>query len=221
MKKVIRFISRYRHGLWMVMYMAFYMLGFFILENAGHRHYHVIHSVFDDMIPFCEYFIIPYDLWFAYIAVAVMWFIFFCKYKNEYYKLSCSLAIGMTLFLIVSCVYPNKQDLRPEVLTGNSVFTGMVRMLYASDTPTNILPSIHVYNSAAVFFALNGAEQLKNYPKVRFACGILSGLIILSTMFLKQHSVIDVTLGLLCAIAVQMYVDYVFAPEGKRVTEKA
>ena len=219
MKAVRNFFKQYSHGLWMVLYMAFYMLGFFILENAGHRHYHVIHSVIDDMIPFCEYFIIPYDLWFAYIACAVCWFIFFCRDRREYYKLSCSLAIGMTLFLIVSCIYPNKQDLRPEVFANNNVFTRLVRSLYATDTPTNILPSIHVFNSVAVFLALNSSPQLRRWKKVRFACGVLSGLIILSTMFLKQHSIVDVSLGLLCAFAVQMFVDYVFAPEAGRRTK--
>ena len=204
----------------MLLYMVFYMLGFFILENAGHRHYHVIHTVFDDLIPFNEYFIIPYDLWFAYILFAVCWFIFFCRHKREYYKMSCSLAIGMTLFLVVSCIYPNKQDLRPEVFANHNVFTQMVSHLYATDTPTNILPSIHVYNSVAVFLALNSAEQLRAWKKVRFACGTLSALIILSTMFLKQHSVLDVTLGLLCAVVVQGFVERVFAPEPGRAAEK-
>ena len=221
MGAVRKFIYKYRHGLWMLLYMAFYMLGFFILENAGHRHYHVIHTVIDDMIPFCRFFIIPYDLWFPYIALAVCWFIFFCRNKREYYKLSCSLAIGMTLFLIVSCVYPNKQDLRPEVIAGTDIFSNMVRALYATDTPTNILPSIHVYNSVAVFFALNRAGQLQDYPWVRFGCGLLSGSIILSTMFLKQHSVVDVSLGILCAIAVQMYVDYAFSTVPRRVASRS
>ena len=219
MKAVKKFIGRYKHGLWMVLYMVFYMLGFFILENAGHRHYHVIHSVIDDFIPFCEYFIVPYDLWFLYITLAVCWFIFFCRDKREYYKMSCSLAIGMTLFLIVSCIYPNKQDLRPEAFANNNVFTRLVKALYESDTPTNILPSIHVYNSVAVFLALNSSPQLSRWKKVRFSCGLLSGLIILSTMLLKQHSVVDVSLGILGAIAVQMFVEYVFAPETGRSTK--
>ena len=219
MKAVKKFIGRYKHGLWMVLYMAFYMLGFFILENAGHRHYHVIHSVIDDLIPFCEYFIIPYDLWFAYITCAVCWFIFFCRDKREYYKMSCALAIGMTLFLVVSCIYPNKQDLRPEVFANDNYFTGLVKTLYRTDTPTNILPSIHVFNSVSVFLALNSSPQLRRWKKVRFSCAVLSGLIILSTMFLKQHSVVDVSLGILCALAVQMFVEYVFAPETGRSTK--
>ena len=77
MNRVRTFFNKYKHGCWMLAYMAFYMVGFFILENAGHRHYHVIHTVFDDMIPFCEYFIIPYLLWFGYVAVAMAFFFFF------------------------------------------------------------------------------------------------------------------------------------------------
>lgn len=94
-----------------------------------------------------------------------------------------------------------------------------MKALYESDTPTNILPSIHVYNSVAVFLALNSSPQLSRWKKVRFSCGLLSGLIILSTMLLKQHSVVDVSLGILGAIAVQMFVEYVFAPETGRSTK--
>ena len=66
LKTVKRFLSTYKHGFWILAYMIFYLLGFYILEHAGHRHYHVIHSVFDDMIPFCEYFIIPYVIWYPF-----------------------------------------------------------------------------------------------------------------------------------------------------------
>ena len=71
MNAVKQFYLKYRHGTWIVVYMLFYLLGFTIVEHAGHRHYHLIHSVIDDMIPFCEYFIIPYYLWFAFVAVGM------------------------------------------------------------------------------------------------------------------------------------------------------
>ena len=213
MNTLKKFWSRYGHGGWIVAYMAFYMLGFFILEHAGHRHYHVIHSVVDDLIPFNEYFIIPYDLWFLYMAVGICWFIFFCKNRTEYYKLVSVLSIGMTIFLIVSCVYPNSQDLRPTEFLHHNFFTDLVSALYKTDTPTNILPSIHVFNSLALFYALNSSAQLRKHRAVRGAAGILSALIVLSTMFLKQHSVVDVSMGILASLAVQMFCDRVFAPE--------
>ena len=37
---------------------------------------HVIHCSLDDIIPFCEYFIIPYILWFLYIAAGLIFFFF-------------------------------------------------------------------------------------------------------------------------------------------------
>ena len=190
--------------------MVFYLLGFFILENAEHRHYHIIHSWIDDLIPFCEYFIVPYLLWFAYLAVGVGWFIFRAKDKREYYQLTSVLVLGMTIFLIVSCVYPNKQDLRPVVFDNNNIFTQMVQHLYATDTPTNILPSIHVFNSLAMFYAINRSPQLKKRYGVRIFCGVLTVSIILSTMFLKQHSVVDVSLGILMAVTLQGICERVF-----------
>jgi membrane-associated phospholipid phosphatase len=48
---------------------------------------------------------------------------------------------------------------------------------------------------------------------VRFLTGLLSVMIVLSTMFLKQHSVVDVSLGILMSAAVQMFCDRVFAGE--------
>lgn len=218
MNAVKQFYLKYRHGTWIVVYMLFYLLGFTIVEHAGHRHYHLIHSVIDDMIPFCEYFIIPYYLWFAFVAVGICWFVFFCKNRREYYQMASVLAIGMTIFLVVSCVFPNMQDLRPTVFERQNIFTKMVEALYAADTPTNILPSIHVFNSLALFFALNSSEQLRRYRAVRAGAGILAVLIILSTMFLKQHSVVDVSLGVLMAVTVQKFCEFIF--QGERETYK-
>ena len=213
MNKVKNFWFKYRHGSWICLYLIFYLLGFFIIEHAGHRHYHVIHSIIDDMIPFNEFFVIPYYMWFAYVAVGILWFVFKCRNKTEYYKLVSVLSIGMTVFLIVSCIYPNCQDLRPTEFLHHNVFTDMVSALYKTDTPTNILPSIHVFNSLVIFFAVNSSEQLQPYRLVRFGTGVLAALIILSTMFLKQHSVVDVSMGILMSFAVQVLCDRVFAQE--------
>ena len=38
-----------------------------------------IGTVFDDFIPFCEPFVIPYFLWFAYVSMAVL----YCFFKNK------------------------------------------------------------------------------------------------------------------------------------------
>ena len=189
--------TRIKRVIPVALYTVFYLLCFSYLENR----YHIIDSSLDDKIPFCEYFIIPYLLWFLYIAVTVGYFLFFNENTTEFWSLILNLAIGMTLFLIVSYVYPNGLNIRPAEFTNDSVFTRMVQFLYRTDTPTNVLPSIHVYNSVAAFSAIHTCKNLQKHKGIRTGSFILTTLIILSTMFLKQHSIADVATGITCAVA--------------------
>ena len=192
--------TRIKRVIPVALYTVFYRLCFTYLENR-HVRYHIIDSSLDDKIPFCEYFIIPYLLWFLYIAVTVGYFLFFNENTTEFWSLILNLAIGMTLFLIVSYVYPNGLNIRPAEFTNDSVFTRMVQFLYRTDTPTNVLPSIHVYNSVAAFSAIHTCKNLRKHKGIRTGSFILTTLIVLSTMFLKQHSIADVATGITCAVA--------------------
>lgn len=195
-----KFIQKYKHGLAIILYALLYIILFAWLENRPVHMYHVIHTVFDDMIPFCEYFIVPYMLWFPYMIMAVFYFIFINKNKHEYWQLALNLMMGMTIFLVVSFLYPNIQHLRPSEFPRDNVFTDAVRWLYSTDTPTNILPSIHVFNSLAIHMSLTNCEALRERRAIRYSSLALTVLIILSTMFLKQHSVMDVCLGATMAL---------------------
>lgn len=156
----------------------------------------IIHTAFDDMIPFCKYFIVPYFLWFAFVGGTIFWIGFVKDNKEEYNSLIVNLAFGILMFIVTSLVYPNGQDLRP-VIEGNDIFSNAVRFLYTIDTPTNILPSLHVYNSIACMITVARECDKKNNSLVKFGFQILTVSIILSTMCLKQHSVVDVATALL------------------------
>ena len=193
------FIERNKHAL-LLLYFMIYLPWFGHLERTVTTHFHVIHVALDDYIPFCEYFIVPYLLWFPYQIVTVLYFIFRNKNKKEYYQLIFNMMMGMTVFLIVSYVYPNVLHLRPSEFPRENMFTDMVRWLYRTDTPTNVLPSIHVFNSLAVHMSLTNCEALRDHKGVRYGSLVLTLLIIMSTMFLKQHSVIDVCCGATLAL---------------------
>lgn len=190
------FIEKNKHAL-LLLYFFIYFPWFGYLEKTVTTHFHVIHVALDDYIPFCEYFIIPYFLWFGYVAWAVGYFYF--KNKDEYFKLCTMLFTGMTIFLIISTVYPNGHYLRPSYFERDNIFVHMVQGLYAADTPTNLFPSIHVYNSIVVNMAVWHSDNFKNSRTVRFGSAALMVSIVLSTMFLKQHSVFDVVTGIVLA----------------------
>lgn len=166
------------------------MMAFRYVEQRNVRP-NIIHVKLDDYIPFCEYFIIPYLLWFFYIAATVIYFSFINKNKKEYWQLICTLGIGMTLFILISLVYPNGQNLRPH-LTGDSIFIKLVQGLYLVDTPTNIFPSIHVFNSVACCIAVFRHQSFKKHKVFLGNVLVLTILIVLATVFLKQHTIIDV-----------------------------
>ena len=160
-----KFWEKYRHG-WVFLYIFIYLPWFFYLEKHITTDYHLIHTAIDDKIPFIEYFIVPYTLWFLFIAVTVGYFFFFGE-KSEFYRLIILLFSGMTIFLIVSTIYPNGLQLRPETFTRDNIFVDMVRQLYAVDTSTNVLPSIHVYNSLGAYIAISHCCLLYTSPSPR------------------------------------------------------
>ena len=163
-------------------------------ENWNRLHYTVIHTAVDDMIPFCEVFIIPYLLWFAYAFGFA--FYMFLQDEKSYHEVAAFLVIGMTAFLAVSVFFPNILLLRPETMPRNNIFTYMCERLYLIDTPTNVTPSIHVYNSLCVMIAVWKTDAKLVRPKlVKVLMTVLGFLIILSTMFLKQHSFSDVIIA--------------------------
>lgn len=180
---------QYRHA-WVLAYCILYLPWFAWLERTVTKKFHIITMPVDLKIPFCEYFIIPYLLWFAYVAFGIMYFFF--RSKEDYYKLCAFLFTGMTVFLIVSTVYPNGHYLRPMTFERENLCTELVSWLYRTDTPTNLFPSIHVYNSLGVHIALTHSACFQEKKAGRLLSFVLCLSIVLSTMFLKQHSIFDV-----------------------------
>lgn len=192
-----KYYERYKHAIPLLVYALIYCSWFAYLEKTVRRPENLIHMKLDDAIPFCEVFIIPYLLWFVYVASAVLYL--FLKDKQDYYRTCTFLFTGMTVFLIISTLWPNGHHLRPNVMPRDNVFTDLVARLYRMDTPTNLWPSIHVYNSLGAHFAVIKNPKLRRNKGIHIGSFILCVSIILSTVFLKQHSVFDVLTGFIMA----------------------
>lgn len=210
-------VQKYKHA-WVFLYGLIYMPWFYYLEQHVTKNFHVIYVPIDDKIPFIEIFIIPYYLWFPFMGVAVLYLFF--KDKDEFYKVIKFLVIGMTVFLVFSTIYPNGQTLRPSTFERDNIFVDLVKGLYKADTPTNIFPSIHVYNTVGVFIALRASKHLQGKTWIQIGNLIMTVSIILSTVFLKQHSILDM-LGAFIIAAPAYYVSYVRCSVKAHVLQKA
>lgn len=216
MEKLKKMFVRYHHALPLILYGIIYLSWFAHLERTVTKNYRVIHMGIDDYIPFCEVFVIPYFLWFIYVAAVVMFFFF--QNRDDYYRTCAFLFTGMTIFLIVSTLWPNGHHLRPYTMPRDNIFTHLLIGLYKTDTPTNLWPSIHVYNSIGAHLAIAKSSYFKDKPWIRRSSFVLAVSIILSTMFIKQHSVFDVltAFGLSAIMYILVYrYDFVLALKQK------
>ena len=157
----------------------------------------------DDLIPFCKYAVIPYLAWFIWIPFTLFYLLWKAP-RADFWRLCLPLFAGMTIALAVYVILPNGLDLRPYRIYGSDIFARIVRLLYSTDTATNVCPSIHVFNSVTLMMAYYRSRIFEE-PRRRWmrpASAVLCLSIIASTVLLKQHSCIDVVMGILLAMAV-------------------
>lgn len=191
-----------RHPIWfMAFYLVFYLSVFHWLEVNITVPEVWVHCHLDDLIPFCKYAVIPYLAWFIWIPFTLFYLLWKAP-RADFWRLCLPLFAGMTIALAVYVILPNGLDLRPYRVYGSDIFARIVRQLYSTDTATNVCPSIHVFNSVTLMLAYY-RSSIFDAPRRRWmrpAAMVLCVSITMSTMLLKQHSVIDVVFGLLLAL---------------------
>ena len=203
LKRTIAAISRkydLYHAFPMVFYLIGYMTWFAIVERVPRKYYIQVILEVDRLIPLIEIFVLPYMSWFFFVAFGLVK-VYYAD-RDVYDKMCTILMIGMTVFLLVSTFFPNRQPLRPPAFPRDNLFTRMIGRLWTTDTPTNVWPSIHVFNTAAIEVGLLTAKEPRMQTRrFRVSTLIWSSLIIASTFLIKQHSLFDV-LSALSIIAV-------------------
>lgn len=187
------FFKKWWHGL-LALYTFIYMPCFIYLEHTITKpeDFHAIHSVIDDHIPFNEFFIIPYYSWFLFMAIWILYFFF--RSQGECVRMGAALIIGMSVAVVIYFVYPSGLiGFRPETFPRDNFCTDLVKFLHSADTPTNVLPSLHVYNTLVIQCAIFESDTFgRHKKKICIIMSVWALLICMSTVFLKQHSIYDV-----------------------------
>ena len=186
-----------RESLWMAAYWPVYGLLFYLLERVCRpERYHVMYTALDDVIPFHELFVIPYVFWFLYLIGIHCY-----TAKRDaaaFRRLMAFVAVSHTCALAIFFLFPTCQHLRPLVFPRDNVLTDIVAFFYRIDTSPNVCPSLHVVGSMAVWYGAKDTKLLAHRGwRVFFLLATAS--ICLSTVVLKQHSVVDVMGSMLMA----------------------
>lgn len=156
--------------------------------------YNLVSCALDSRIPFCEWFVIPYVAWYAGLFGIVAYLFFFDV--RGFRKLMFYVMLTFTAAIITFTVYPTGVDLRPASFDHANLATWLIGKIYAFDEPTNACPSVHVIGAFAVAFGAWSTPRLqKRGWKILFF--MLASLVSVSTVFVKQHSVVDVICGLI------------------------
>ena len=187
---------------WVLYFAAYFLTEYLIpVENC-----HVIHCGLDDIIPFCEWFIIPYVLWYPLIIFSLGYFALYNV--DSFKKLQTFIMITQLVATIIYIVYPNCQNLRPTEFTRDNILTDYIGFLYAFDTNTGVCPSLHCAYSIGIASVWLKEKDVSWAWKGFIVIFVI--LICLSTMFIKQHSAVDFFAALPVCLLAEILVFKVF-----------
>ena len=188
----------YSHVLLLLGWVGYFLM-YFLTENLiPVENCHVIHTRLDDLIPFCECFVLPYVLWYLLVAGSLAYFFFYDveSFRRESVFIIVTQVVAMLFYIF----YPSVQDLRPEVFPRENVFTAVIGFLYRLDTPTGVFPSLHVAYSLGILSTWLKRKQTPVWFKLGLTVFVL--LICVATVFIKQHSVADIFMAIpVCLLA--------------------
>lgn len=166
-----------------------YFILYFLTENLiPAEKCYPVHIALDDIVPFCELFLIPYVFWYLLIVISLGYFALYNV--DNFKKLQTYIIITQVVAMTVYIVFPNRQDLRPEVFPRDNFLTDIVRIIYTFDTNTGVFPSLHVAYSLGIASTWLKEKSASKITKTLVVITVI--LICLSVAFIKQHSVADI-----------------------------
>ena len=159
---------------------------------------HLIQSPLDDLIPFCEWFVLFYVGWYLLIVLSLVYFLLYSV--DSFQKLQIYFIITQLLAMVVYILYPSRQELRPEAFPRENVLTWLLGVIYSVDTNTGVFPSLHVACSVGIASTWLRERTAGLWVKVLITLLCLG--VCLSVSFVKQHSVLDILGAIpICLIA--------------------
>ena len=189
-----------------------YFVLYFLTENLiPAEKCRPVHMWLDDVIPFCEYFLIPYVFWYLLIVVSLGYFLLY--HVDSFKRLQTYIIVTQVAAMAIYILFPSRQDLRPAEFPRDNFLTQCIGILYSLDTNTGVCPSLHVAYSLGIASVWTKEKGAPIPWKIFVVAAVI--LICLSTMFIKQHSAVD----FFAALPVCLLAEYIVYGRQKKASQ--
>ena len=205
---MIRFLKEYRHLL-AVLTIALQGLIYLQITPLATQDSVQVNTSLDDLIPYLSWFVIFYVAWMPLLYIA---FIYLgMTNRSLYWRTIIAYNAAVTVSNLIFILFPTSMP-RPEI-SGNDIFNMLVLFIYNHDQPVNCFPSIHCLTTYLLFIFMIRHQLFSVGMRVLFSVFFWS--IIASTVFIKQHALVDVIGGILLAEMAYRVVEYVLDKQRK------
>lgn len=180
----------------LILVVTFVVAEFYFVFNAPSDVIHNVKIALDSFIPRLPIFTVPYLLFLPWLWLIV---IYAWLKKKAFYQLALSLTI---VNLVAYVVYLSFQTIVPrDLVVGNDIFSNILRLIYENDLPYAALPSLHSGLSAvaATYFVLRKSKWAAAFVS-------MAALVVVSTLFTKQHFILDAISGVGLGVLVTMLI---------------
>lgn len=163
---------------------------------------HVMRIAIDDQIPRLPIFTIPYLAFLPWLYGTLI----YSWYKNRSFR---QLAYAFIVInLIAFFVYLTFQTyVSRDPITSNDLFSGILQFIYNNDQAYAGLPSLH--SALSVSMATYFVARKSKWSMLAVA---MAALVVVSTLFTKQHFILDAVSGVALGVLVTCLV-FRFVPE--------
>ena len=156
----------------------------------------------DYMIPFVSFFAIFYVFLFYPVVLFTMGYFAFInpeRFDKVFLSILIVYIVAYTNYIIfpVMMIRPDPASLPPDFLSQ------VMAYYYVKDPPLNCFPSLHAATSTYVAYWLS-----REKPKYKVAFWLFAFLVMLSTLFVRQHVIVDEIYGFLLAYIACWFADY-------------
>lgn len=196
-------------NLLLILGLFFIVLNNIVYDWTGSLHSSGFHlnTALDNAIPFAPSWAIFYLYLFYPLSAATMVYFAFVKYRLGY-ALGWALVVINFVSDLIYTVFPVTTDMyRAELLShpisGNAFATAMYGY-FQTDTSFNCFPSLHASVAVICFYAWYRYARGRHsavITLIALVMGITAVGVMLSTLFVKQHYIVDEIAGLLLAWA--------------------